>query len=159
MNTRNLALLIFSMSILTSPSFAQEKIGSSPCVVDYENHNQTDYSPLVVHEVKGLVTDRQGSAVANECLALFTETDHKLFATTVIDPAGEFLLQNIPPGRYRMVVKADALCTANVPLRIVKNRKKAKMVHVHMEPRGLDSCSYAALESDASTHSQNSHIP
>ena len=148
------------MSILTSPSFAREKIGSSPCVVEYENHNQTDYGPLVVHEVRGLVTDRQGSGVvANVCLGLFTETDHKLFATAAIDSAGKFLLQNIPTGRYRMVVKADALCTANVPLRIVKNRKKAKMVHVHMEARGLDSCSYVALESETSTHSPNSHIP
>jgi hypothetical protein len=142
MSTRKLTLLIVAGVLLAVPSFAQQKGDSSPCVIEYENHNQIDYGPLVVQTVKGTITDPQQSAVPNVCVGIFTAKDHKLVATTESDAGGNFSLQSIPPGEYRLVVKADPLCAANVPLRVVKSQKKKQVLRVHMKPRGLDSCSF-----------------
>jgi hypothetical protein len=141
MNTRKLTLLIVAAALLAAPSFAQQK-ADSPCMVEYENHNQVDYGPLIVQEVKGTIMDPQQGAVQKVCVGIFTEKDHKLVATTESNTDGKFSLQSVPPGRYRLVVKADPLCAANVPLQVVKHRKKKHDLLVHMKPRGLDSCSY-----------------
>jgi Carboxypeptidase regulatory-like domain len=114
-------------------------------VAEYENHNQTDYGPLVVQEVKGTIKDPQQVAVPKVCAGIFTEKEHKLVATTESDVDGKFSLQSVPPGRYRLVVKVDPLCAANVPIQVVKHQKKKQVLQVHMKPRGLDSCSYADL--------------
>ena len=140
-SNRNLTLLIFAAALLAEPSFAQQKVDSSPCIIEYENHNQTDYGPLIVQDVRGTITDPQQGAVPKVCVGIFTEKDHKLVATTESDAAGNFSLQSVSAGRYRLVVKADPLCPANVPLEVVKHQKK-KVLRVHMKPRGLDSCSY-----------------
>lgn len=142
MSARKLTLLIVAAALLAAPSFAQQKGDSSPCVAEYENHNQIDYGPLVVQDVKGTITDPQHSAVPKVCVGIFTEKDHKLVDTTESDAEGKFSLQGVPPGRYRLVVKADPLCAANVPLQVVKTQKKKQVLRVHMKPRGLDSCSY-----------------
>jgi len=146
MNNRKLSLLIFAVALLAEPSLAaQQKGESTPCTAEYENHNQIDYGPLIVQEVKGTITDPQQVAVPKACVAVFTEKEHKSVTSTESDAAGGFSLQNLPPGRYRLVVKADPLCAANVPLRVVKHQKKKQVLQVHMKPRGLDSCSYADL--------------
>lgn len=159
MSTRKLTLLIVAAVLLAAPSFAQQKADSSSCVAEYENHNQTDYGPLIVQEVKGTITDPQQGAVAKVCVGIFTEKDHKLVATTESDTDGKFSLQSVPPGRYRLVVKADPLCAANVPLHVVKHQKKKHVLLVHMKPRGLDSCSYGeavqinkSVKDTATTH-------
>jgi hypothetical protein len=142
MSNRNLTLLIFAAALLAAPSFAQQKGDPAPCMVEYENHNQTDYGPLIVQDVRGTITDPQQGAVPKVCVGIFTEKDHKLVATTESDADGKFSLQSVSPGRYRLVVKADPLCPANVPLEVVKRQKKKEVLRVHMKPRGLDSCSY-----------------
>ena len=153
-----LILLVFAAVLLATPSFAQ-KADSSPCVAEYENHNQIDYGPLVVQDVKGTITDPQQVAVPKVCVGIFTEKGHKLIATTESDADGKFSLQSVPPGRYRLVVKADPLCAANVPLQVVKHQKKKHALLVHMKPRGLDSCSYGeavqinkSIKDTATTH-------
>lgn len=145
MSTRKLTLLIVAAVLLAAPLFAQQKADSSSCVAEYENHNQTDYGLLIVQEVKGTIKDPQQVAVPKVCVGIFTEKEHKLVATTESDADGKFSLQSVPPGRYRLVVKADPLCAANVPLQVVKHQKKKQVLQVHMKPRGLDSCSYADL--------------
>lgn len=146
MSNRKLTLLIFAVALLAEPSFAaQQKGESSPCMAEYENHNQIDYGPLIVQEVKGRITDPQQVAVPKVCVGVFTEKEHKLVAAAESDADGKFSLQSLPPGRYRLVVKADPLCAANVPLQVVKHQKKKQVLQVHMKPRGLDSCSYADL--------------
>jgi hypothetical protein len=140
MSTRKLTLLIFAVALLAEPSFAQQKGDSSPCMAEYEN--QIDYGPLIIQKVKGTITDPQQGAFPKVCVGIFTEKDHKLVATTESDADGKFSLQSVPPGRYRLVVKADPLCAANVPLQVVKSQQKKQVLHVHMKPRGLDSCSY-----------------
>jgi hypothetical protein len=146
MSNRKLTLLIFAVALLAEPSFAgQQKGESSPCTAEYENHNQIDYGPLIAQEVKGMITDPQQVAVPKVCVGVFTEKEHKLVAAAQSDADGKFSLQSLPPGRYRLVVKADPLCAANVPLQVVKHQKKKQVLQVHMKPRGLDSCSYADL--------------
>lgn len=125
-------------------------------MAEYENHNQTDYGPLIVQDVKGAITDPQQVAVPKVCVGIFTEKDHKLVATTESDAEGKFSLQSVPPGRYRLVVKADPLCAANVPLQVVKSQKKKQVLHVHMKPRGLDSCSHADLGTESAASSRKS---
>ncbi len=143
MSIRKLVLLIFAAALLSEPLYAQQK-RNSPCIARYEDNNQIDYGPLIVREVKGVVTDPV-DAVPQACVGIFTEKDHKLVTATESDEDGKFSLQSIPPGRYRLVVKADPLCAANVRLRVVKHQKKKQILQVHMKPRGLDSCSYVDL--------------
>ncbi len=149
MSTRKLTLQIFAAALFAAPLFAQQKGESSPCMLEYENHNQIDDGPLIVHEVKGPITDPEQGAVPKVCVGIFIEKDHKLVATTESDADGKFSLQTVPPGRYRLVVKADPLCAANVPLKVVKHQKKKQILQVHMKPRGLDSCSYADLGTES----------
>jgi len=153
MSTRKLTLLAVAWAFLVVPSFAQQKVGSSPCVLEYEDHNQIYYGPLVVQEVMGTITDPGQGAVQKVCIGAFTETDHKLVAATESDADGKFSLQGIPPGRYRLVVKAEPLCAANVPLRVVRNQWKKQVLRVHMKPRGIDSCSYADLGTESAKSS------
>jgi len=156
MSTRKLTLLTVAGALLAAPSFAQQKGDSLACMVEYENHNQIDYGPLVVQDVKGKVTDPQQSAVLKVCVGIFTEKGHKLVATTESDADGKFSLQSVPPGQYRLVVKAHLLCAANVRLRVVKRQKKKQVLRVHMKPRGLDSCSYADLGAESAASSSKS---
>jgi hypothetical protein len=161
MSNRKLTLLIFAAVLLAAPSFAaQQKEDSSPCTAEYENHNQIDYGPLAVQEVKGTITDPQQVAVPKVCVGIFTEKGHKLVATTESDADGKFSLQSLPPGPYRLVVKADPLCAANVPLQVVKHQKKRQVLQVHMKPRGLDTCSYGeAVEAEQPAKSTSTTRP
>jgi hypothetical protein len=145
MSNRKVIRLIFAAALLAEPSFAQQKRDSSPCMAEYENHNQIDYGPLVVQVVEGTITDPQKGAVPKAWVCIFTEKDHKLVAATQSDVDGKFSLQSLTAGWYRLVVKAEPLCAANVPLRVVKSQKNKPVLQVHMKPRGLDSCSYADL--------------
>ena len=150
---------IVGVALLVMPLAAQEQGRSSACTVHYENHNQIDYGPLVVQDVKGTITDPQQVAVPKVCAGIFTEKDHRLIATTESDADGRFSLQSVPPGRYRLVVKADPLCAANVPLQVVKSQKKKQVLRVHMKPRGLDSCSYADVGTETTaSRSKSSQI-
>lgn len=159
MSTQRIILLILAGALLAPPSFAQRKGDSPPCMAEYENHNQTDYGPLTVQNVEGTITDPSRGAVPKVCVGMFTEKDHKLVATTESDANGKFSLQSVPPGRYRLVVKADPLCAANVPLHVVKSQKQKQVLRVHMKPRGLDSCSYADLGTEsAASPSKSSPI-
>jgi hypothetical protein len=76
---------IVAVAPLVMPLAAQEQGRSSTCTVHYENHNQIDYGPLVVQDVKGTITDPQQVAVPKVCAGVFTEKDHKLVATTESD--------------------------------------------------------------------------
>jgi hypothetical protein len=93
--TAGVALLVLLVA-------AQAQGRSSTCIVQYEHHNQIDYGPLIVQEVKGTITDPQQVAVPKVCVGIFTENDHKLIATTESDADGKFSLQTVPPGRYRL---------------------------------------------------------
>jgi hypothetical protein len=67
---------IAAVALLVMPLAAQEQGRCSTCKVHYENHNQIDYGPLVVQDVKATITDPQQVAVPKVCAGIFTEKDH-----------------------------------------------------------------------------------
>jgi hypothetical protein len=138
-------LLVFS-----GPCLAQQKDKTSQCSTVYENHNQTDYGPLQVHAIEGVSVIQVGTQeqprVPGACFALFTEKDHKLVASVKADSDGRFELRDVASGRYRLVARAEGLCTANVPLEVVKSSRGRKTeILVHFRPTGIDTCSYGEL--------------
>jgi hypothetical protein len=143
MGIRAIDLLgLVSTLLACLPLASQQGKTQSTCAVEYENHNQIDYGPLTIQELKGTVTDPQKAAMPKVCLAVFTEQGHKLVAVTETDGDGTFSFQSLPPGRYRLIAKAEPLCAANVPLRVVRRLTRKQVLLVHMEPRGLDTCSH-----------------
>ena len=121
--------------------------------MSYENHNQVDPRPLSLRELTGRVlteVDEPAQVVgpvSGACLGLFIEQDHHLVATATADKEGHFEFGAVAPGRYRLVVRANGLCAANVPLQIAAKSRSRKQknseIVVHMRPAGIDTCSYA----------------
>jgi len=147
MSARTLAfLIIFGTYTCASASalLAAQQSNAPPCT-EYENNNQAYYGPYRLEKVKGTITDPGQVRMANICVALFTEKEHKLVTTTRSDLNGNFSLKGIAPGRYQLVVKAYPLCAANVALKVVKRAKKKQVLQVHMRARGMDDCSYGDL--------------
>ncbi len=150
---RTIAALLSAIGLLVhgGACFAQHGSDSGQCSPAYENHNQIDYGPLKVQAVEGTTiievgtTHQQGAAGA--CLVLFTEGDHKLLASASADSNGRFELKDIKPGRYRLVARSEGLCTANIPLQVVKpsGRRRGEII-VHFRARGVDTCSYGKLK-------------
>jgi hypothetical protein len=98
MSYRKMILLILVLVSSTArPLAAHQERNSPPCTVDYENHNQLDYGPLIVQEAKGTITVPQQAAMPKVCVAVFTAKEHKLIATSESDMDGKFSVQNLPP--------------------------------------------------------------
>jgi hypothetical protein len=147
-----LVVLNLALFIAGRPCFAEPQNGdASKCSTVYENHNQTDYGPLKVHEVRGSSLIQVGSqaqqGASGACLVLFTEEDHKVVASVVADVGGHFEVRDVAPGRYRLVARAEGLCTANIPLEVVTSSRRKQEIVVHFRPAGLDTCSYGELSS------------
>jgi hypothetical protein len=152
MTTQTVSRLLLGVALWVSRGLclAQQSGDSSQCSTAYENHNQIDYGPLKVRVVKGTsviqVGTQKQSAVTEACFILFTEKDHKLVASVKADSDGRFELKDVAPGRYRLVARAEGLCTANIPLAVVKPpRRKKTEILVHFRPAGIDTCSYGDL--------------
>ncbi len=123
--------------------------------IKYENRNQVEPKPLVFDLVSGRVVvtleDMNGAArdigaVTGALVGLFNEKDHRLVTFVSVDSDGRFILAAVPDGEYRLVVRADPLCVANVPLSIVRSKRlaqKHKQIVIHMRSAGHDTCSYA----------------
>ncbi len=128
---------------------ATQPDNSTTCLTTYENHNQIDYGPLRVHAIQGTtvidVGNREQHGVPGACFALFTERDHKLVANVVADDNGHFEIRSIQPGRYRLVARATGLCTANIPLEVVKSSRQKAALVIHFRAAGIDDCSYGEL--------------
>ena len=122
--------------------------------MEYEDQNQIDYKALTLHTVAGNAHDEQGVAVPTVRLGLFTESDHKLVASTEGAADGTFKFANVAPGLYRLVAKYDGFCPANVPIRVIRGGSPNRGVDLHMKPRGLDSCSYGTIGAKDSLNGQ-----
>jgi hypothetical protein len=132
-------------------SLAQNSGTMSSYSTKYENHNQIDYGPLKVSAVQGWSVIRvadhdEDFGAPGAWYGLFSETDHKLLSSVRADADGHFSFQDVPPGLYRLVAKAQNLCAANVPLVVVK-RKSSHNTYllIHFSPSGVDTCSYGEL--------------
>jgi len=110
--------------------------------VAYENRNQTDYGPLRIVVVRGIVRDGQRVGIPNACVGVFTESDHKLVVALETDGSGHFEVAGVPKGDYRLVVKYPGFCPANARVRVQAGTQRAKPLAVHMRPAGIDICSY-----------------
>jgi uncharacterized surface anchored protein len=141
---RVVVLLCFTCITFLSPGDAQSR-SSSCSKVDYENHNQVDYGPLKMAVINGNAIDPSGAPVPNACVLLFTERGHNLVSKMETDNDGQFKLNKIRKGHYRLVVKASGFCSANVPI-IVTSEAEAKRLAVHMKMGEVDSCSYGDLK-------------
>lgn len=150
-----IALLVLVLTILFTQPIAVQ--AQKPCgtQIKYESKNQIEPAPLIVKSLSGRVISEVGGLgglvkeigpVDNACIGLFTEKGHLLKATTTTDDDGHFILHAVPLGRYRLVVYADSLCVANVPLKVVRDKqsgiKNHKQIVIHMRAAGYDSCSY-----------------
>jgi hypothetical protein len=152
MTTKIATIHLFAAVLLVfgGPCLAQQRDNTSQCSTAYENHNQTDYGPLKARTVEGTSVIQMGTqeqpGIPGACFVLFTEKEHKLVASVKSDSAGRFELTDVAPGRYRLIARAEGLCTANIPLEVVKSSRRQKTeILVHFRPAGLDTCSYGEL--------------
>jgi len=138
---RGLAICCLSFALLR----AAEEIGAACKNLSYENRNQTDYGPLHVGTVRGVAKDAQGVVIPKACVGVFTEAGHKLVATTQTDDGGQFELNHIPDGAYRLIAKYEGFSTANAKLQIEQRSRSKKSLTVQMRPSGLDTRSFIEL--------------
>ena len=153
-SARYVAFLAVAVSVFATPNMAIEKADAlADCVVVYENHNQVDYGPLrvalVVGKTDSEVEGQKADVVPGACLGLFAESTHQLVAAVRADEKGHFELKHVKAGRYRLVARAEGLCTANIPLVVRSSGKHKAIIIVHFRPRGIDSCSYGELVNGA----------
>ena len=139
---RGLAICCLSFGLLS----AAEETGTACKSLSYENRNQTDYGPLHVAAVRGVAKDAQGVVIPKACVGVFTEAGHKLVATTQTDDDGQFELNDIPDGAYRLIAKYEGFSTANVKLRIEQRSHGKKLLTVQMRLSGLDAHSFIELK-------------
>jgi protocatechuate 3,4-dioxygenase beta subunit len=151
-NVRLLRCLSFLILVIAFPAAGQARPENDCGQTMYENHNQIDYDPLTVQKVNGTASDPSGTQIPGACIAIFSEKDQKLIAAVETDRQGKFLLPTIPPGHYRLVVKANPFCPANVELRVVKHQWKRRTLHAHMRVSGLDSCSFIDVHTQPRKH-------
>ena len=97
---------------LAAQSLCAQDAGKDDSYVD---KNQSEPEVLKVSRVAGVARNSQGTPIQGVDILLFTEQGHKLMATAVTDKEGEFFLEEVPPGRYRLVAKS-LFCPANIPI-------------------------------------------
>jgi hypothetical protein len=127
---------------------ASQESGAACKNQSYENRNQTDYGPLRVASVRGVVKDPQGVSIPKACIGVFSEAAHKLVATTQTDDRGKFEFNDIPDGAYRLVAKYEGFSPANAKLRIERSSQKQnkRSLTVQMRAASLDTSSFIELK-------------
>jgi protocatechuate 3,4-dioxygenase beta subunit len=136
-----IAVILNNGALLANPQATTSE--SAPFT--YENHNQIDYGPLKLGKIAGKVHDEQGVVIPNAQLGIFTDSEHRLVAMAASDADGRFQFEKVPPGRYRLVVKSDGFCPANVPLVVVPSGRSTHSLDLHMKVGGIDVCSFGVV--------------
>lgn len=110
----------------------------------YGHQNQIDPNPIELREIKGQAIDPSGTEMAGLCVGIFTESERELVKYAQSDEHGKFSLstENLPDGEYRLVGQTPGFCPANARIRIKARSGKKKTLLIHMNVRGIDSCSY-----------------
>jgi len=141
--------LLFAMLLTmasSSPARCQQPIETGDASPAYENRNQIDYGPLRIGRASGVVTDSANVAIPTALILLFTEKDHTLITHSKSKEDGTFDLGQVRGGRYRLVVKFDGFCPANVPVDLKPRGHRSAGVRVHMRPAAIDTCSYGDVQ-------------
>ena len=139
------ASLCLPLLLAVGSLHSQDKSSPPPAEMTYENHNQVDPNPLSVRSLAGTVQDEHGGTIPDGVLALFTEKEHKLVSSAQTSRAGFFKFSDVPSGKYRLVVKYDGFCAANIPVAIGRHGSGNQPIYVYMKVAGIDSCSYGQL--------------
>jgi hypothetical protein len=128
-----------------SVTYTQGQNSSNAMV--YENRNQIDPEPLKIDVVHGVAKADDGSAIVDMEVGIFTDSDHALVATTRTDEKGRFSFPRLAVGKYRLVAKHPAFCTANVPVLLKPGsfRHADREIELHMKVGGVDVCSFGSL--------------
>lgn len=146
---RNVGLVLFMLLVVSQAVLTQNKNDCST-TLNYENKNQVDPKPLLLSSVSGAVEDGQGVSIPDACIGIFTEDGQKLIAQATSDENGKFAFSSVPAGKYRLIVRYNPFCVANIPIEIItksqKGKLKRKKVVVHIKPSGIDSCSYGGYK-------------
>jgi hypothetical protein len=112
----------------------------------YVNENQTDLAPLKLRELDGVVRGLGGDAMSRASVALFTEQGHDLVASTTSDRNGKFKFDKVAKGLYRVVVRVQGLCPANVPVQLEGSFLAHHKLVITMRPKDIDTCSYGTTK-------------
>lgn len=112
----------------------------------YANENSTDPAPLKLREVDGVVRGLGGDAMPRASVALFTEQGHELVGSAISDHDGKFKFAKVDKGLYRVVVRVQGLCTANVPIVVESSLLAHHKLVVTMQPKDIDTCSYGTTK-------------
>jgi Carboxypeptidase regulatory-like domain len=123
---------------------AQSLHGQNCSEMVYGHQNQIDPSPIGLRQVKGRVLDPSGTVMPQVCVGIFTEPEHRLVRYAQTDETGLFALdtKGLPDGEYRFVGQSPGFCPANARIRSKSRSHQKKTLVVHMNVRGIDTCSY-----------------
>jgi hypothetical protein len=143
--TKTITVMSLVFALIGTSLCQQSPRAASPELI-YENHNQIDYGPLRIAKLSGIAKDLQGTPVPDVLVLLFSEKEHTLIAQSKSDSKGAFGLEGIRGGRYRLVLKYDGFCSANVPVDLKLTSRRKRSLVVHMRPAGIDECSYGELQ-------------
>jgi hypothetical protein len=108
----------------------------------YVDENQPDPAPLKLRDLEGSVRGLGGDGMPRVSVLLFAEDGHVLVATVVTDKDGKFRFGKVDKGRYRVVVKVQGLCPANVPVLLEGSLLAHRKLVVTMQSKDIDTCSY-----------------
>lgn len=129
--------------ILFVPSVCQE---SPTPDLSYANRNQVDYGPLKIGTIQGRVIDTSGVPIPQALVILFTDPEHKVISHTYTTEDGRFEIRSVKRARYRLMVKYDSLCPANMPLQMTRTAHSERELIIHMEFVKLDGCSWGEVK-------------
>jgi hypothetical protein len=123
---------------------AQSLRGQNCKEMAYGHENQIDPCPIELRQVKGKILDPNGTVMPRVCVGIFTQPEHKLVRYAETDETRLFALDmtGLPKGEYRFVGQAPYFCPANVLIRYKSRSHHKTAVVVHMNVRGIDTCSY-----------------
>jgi hypothetical protein len=138
--TIGLAGLLFAGSAGRGQTAAASGTGAAPPA--YVDENSPDPAPLKLREVDGVVRGLGGDPMSRASVSLFTEQGHELVATAMSDKDGKFRFNKVDKGLYRVVVKAEGLCPANVPIVVEGSLLAARKLIITMQAKDIDTCSY-----------------
>jgi len=150
MGIRLLWFGICALSIIGVHAALPQKSATDPVnAMTYENRNQIDPKPLRLRSVRGIALDDSGALIPGVTVGIFADANRSFIASTESNGRGKFYFSALPAGKYRLVAKHPAFCTANVPIIIDSATEKgrpAKAIRLHMRLGGIDTCSFGSLK-------------
>jgi hypothetical protein len=141
-------ILRAALSVVLLGCSANPLLGQDCKAMRYDDQNQIDSKPVELSQVRGTAIDPNGTVIPQLCVGIFTEPAHQLVRYSQSDNNGVFIVDTngLPDGEYRLVGRVTGFCPANAILRIKSHSRRKKSLALHMNVRGIDSCSYVGLE-------------